>query len=149
MDAQNVAEKSAEIMWAKDRASQALGMKLESVGPGRSVLSMTVGPDMLNGLKTCHGGYMFTLADSAFAFACNAYNQFTFAQHCSITFIAPAYEGDRLTATAEETDRTGRNGIYDIAVRRQDGTLVASFRGHSRQVNGQHFEHDDIDTTGA
>ncbi len=149
MDAQLVAEKSAEIMWAKDQASQALGMVLESVGPGRAMISMIVTPNMLNGLRTCHGGYMFTLADSAFAFACNAYNQFTVAQHCAITFIAPAYEGDRLTAIAEETDRTGRNGIYDISVRRQDGTLVASFRGHSRQVNGQHFEKADNDTLGA
>jgi len=97
---------------------------------------MTVDQRMTNGHKTCHGGYIFTLADSAFAFACNTYNQRTVAQHCSVTFLAPAFEGDRLTANAREIQRRGRSGIYDIRVTNQRGETIAEFRGHSRSVKG-------------
>ena len=109
-------------------ASQRLGMEIEHVAPGAATLTMTVTEDMTNGHKMGHGGYIFTLADSAFAFACNTYNQRTVAQHCSITYIAPVSEGDRLTATARETAQFGRNGIYDVRVDNQRGEHVAEFR---------------------
>ncbi len=97
---------------------------------------MTVRADMTNGHGTCHGGFIFTLADSAFAFACNTYDERTVAQHAQITFIAPAMAGDKLVASAIERSRTGRSGIYDITVTREDGQQIAEFRGHSRTVGG-------------
>ena len=139
MTAEEMARACAEAMWAEDLASQRLGMSLDAVEPGAATVSMTVTREMSNGHGTCHGGYVFTLADSAFAFACNGYNQRTVAQHCSITFVAPAHEGDRLTAVARENTRFGRSGIYDITVTREDGTLIAEFRGHSRTVKGSHL----------
>ncbi|WP_280955395.1 hydroxyphenylacetyl-CoA thioesterase PaaI [Beijerinckia sp. GAS462] len=126
-------------MWREDRASQHLGMVLEHVTPGEAKLSFTVTDVMTNGHRTCHGGYLFTLADSAFAFACNSYNQRAVARQCDITFIAPAFLGDRLTATAREISRVGRNGIYDVQVVNQKGEPVAEFRGHSRIVKGTHL----------
>lgn len=134
-----LAEACAEAMWKDDRATQRLGMRIEHVAPGAATLSMTITADMTNGHGSCHGGYIFTLADSAFAFACNTYNQRTVAQHCSITFIAPVSEGDRLTASAREVSRRGRGGIYDIRVTNQNGEHVAEFRGHSRTVKGTHL----------
>ena len=136
---QEIARACADLMWAEDRASQGLGIHLDAVSPGAATLSMTVADHMTNGHGTCHGGYMFTLADSAFAFACNTYNQRTVAQHCSVTFIAPAFRGDRLTATAREVSRRGRGGIYDIRISNQEGEHVAEFRGHSRTVKGTHL----------
>lgn len=138
-DPKAVATASAEAMWRDDRASRHLGMELEHVGPGEATVSFTVTDVMTNCHNTCHGGYMFTLADSAFAFACNSYNQRAVAQHCSVTFVAPAFLGDRLTARAREVSRAGRNGIYDIAVTNQKGERVAEFRGHSRTVKGTHL----------
>lgn len=138
-DPQQLAEACADAMWAEDKASQALGMHLEKIGPGEATVSMTVTEDMTNGHATCHGGYIFTLADSAFAFACNGYNQRTVAQHASVTFLAPAFLGDKLTATAREISRRGRAGIYDVEVRRPDGEQIAVFRGHSRTVKGVHL----------
>ncbi|MCG7505914.1 hydroxyphenylacetyl-CoA thioesterase PaaI [Mesorhizobium retamae] len=138
-DPQAVATASAEAMWRDDRASRLLGMELEHVAPGEATVSFTVTDAMTNGHNTCHGGYMFTLADSAFAFACNSYNQRAVAQHCSVTFVAPAFLGDRLTARAREVSRSGRNGIYDIAVTNQNGERIAEFRGHSRTVKGTHL----------
>jgi acyl-CoA thioesterase len=135
-DPDAVAHAAARAMWDKDLASRNLGMSLDAVGPGESKLSMTITAAMTNGHKTCHGGYIFTLADSAFAFACNSYNQNTVAQHCSVTFLRPVYEGDRLTAAAREVSRIGRGGIYDVKVTNQNGEHVAEFRGHSRSVNG-------------
>ena len=132
----NTARACAEVLWATDNASQALGMQLISVSPGNAELSMTVSADMTNGHGTCHGGFIFTLADSAFAFACNTYDERTVAQHAQITFIAPAKAGDRLTAKAVERSRTGRSGIYDITVTLENGQQVAEFRGHSRTVGG-------------
>jgi acyl-CoA thioesterase len=123
-------------MWDKDLASRNLGMSLDAVGPGMASLSLTITAVMTNGHKTCHGGYIFTLADSAFAFACNSYNQNTVAQHCSVTFLRPAVEGDRLIATAREVSRIGRGGVYDVKVTNQSGEHVAEFRGHSRTVKG-------------
>ena len=133
---QALAEACAKSMWEDDNASRHLGMELLSVAPGEATISMTVAETMTNGHGNCHGGYMFTLADSAFAFACNTYNQRTVAQHCSVTYIAPAFKGDRLTATAREVSRRGRGGIYDIAITNQQGEQIAEFRGHSRTVKG-------------
>ncbi|HKE70991.1 MAG TPA: hydroxyphenylacetyl-CoA thioesterase PaaI [Nocardioidaceae bacterium] len=134
-DAQQVAEAAAAAMWKDDQASQALGMRVVTVGPGRAVLSMTVRPDMTNGHGIGHGGFTFALADSAFAFACNSYDRRTVAARCDIAFLAPIREGDELVAEAVERHRAGRNGIYDVAVRRGD-EVVAEFRGTSREVGG-------------
>ncbi|WP_349364934.1 MAG: hydroxyphenylacetyl-CoA thioesterase PaaI [Roseitalea porphyridii] len=136
MTPDQLAQACADAMWREDKASQHLGMTIERVAPGEATLAMTIGPQMVNGHRTCHGGYIFTLADSAFAFACNAYNQRCVAQHTSITFIRPARQGDRLTATGREVSRTGKSGIYDISVTNQDGALIAEFRGHSRAIPG-------------
>ncbi|WP_018238105.1 hydroxyphenylacetyl-CoA thioesterase PaaI [Ensifer sp. BR816] len=137
--AQELAEAAADTMWRGDNASRRLGMVLEQVAPGAAVLSMPVQEEMANGHGICHGGYIFALADSAFAFACNSYNQRAVAQHCSITYIAPAFAGDRLTATAREVSRRGRGGIYDVSVSNQKGEQLAEFRGHSRTVKGTHL----------
>lgn len=130
-----LARRCADSMWAEDTASQQLGMVIESVETGRSRLSMRVRADMTNGHGIAHGGFIFTLADSAFAFACNTYNVRTVAQTCDIVFVAPAHEGDLLVADAVERHRYGRNGIYDIRVTRGD-EVVAEFRGRSRTIGG-------------
>ena len=135
-DAVGIAEASAQAMWAEDKASRALGMKIEKVGPGFAVLSMSVGADMVNGHGSCHGGYIFTLADSAFAFACNSHNQRHVAQQCQISYLAPGRLGMRLTAEARERHRGDRSGIYDVTVRSQAGEAIAEFRGHTRLIPG-------------
>lgn len=135
---EQLAKACADSMWASDQASQQLGMEIEKIGVGFAVLSMPIRENMLNGQKIGHGGFVFTLADSAFAFACNTYNQFCVAQHCSVSFIAPVFLDDRLTATAKERNRIGRSGIYDVTVTNQKGETVAEFRGNSRTVPGQH-----------
>lgn len=139
MTPQELAEASAAAMWKNDTASRNLGMSLDRIAPGEAVISMTVTQSMSNGHGTCHGGYMFTLADSAFAFACNSYNQISVAHHCSVTFLVPVRIGERLVATARETWRRGRAGIYDITVVNSAGEQVAEFRGHSRTVEGTHL----------
>ena len=136
MDAGNLARACAEAMWAEDAASRGLGMQLISVAPGQATLAMTVTAAMVNGHNICHGGFIFTLADSAFAFACNSYNARAVAQHCAVTFINPAKLGDHLVARAIERQRTGRSGIYDITVTREEGLAIAEFRGHSRTIEG-------------
>ena len=118
-------------MFARDRASQALGMTLEEVLRGYARLRMTVRADMLNGHGTCHGGLVFALADSAFAFACNSRGVLTVAAGCSIEFLAPARKGDELVAEARERSLQGRTGVYDVDVTRAGGDLVATFRGRS------------------
>ena len=138
--AEERAERSARAMWDNDRASKWVGMQLAEVGPGRAVMTLKVEPHHTNGHDICHGGVIFALADSTFAFACNSYNQTTLAQHNTISFIAPGQLGDTLTATAREVSKTGRSGIYDVCVRRQDGTVVAEMRGCSRTIKGQNFE---------
>ncbi|MGO1068820.1 hydroxyphenylacetyl-CoA thioesterase PaaI [Lysobacter sp. CA199] len=138
-----LAQASAEAMWDNDCASQALGMTLEHTAPGEATLSMTITQAMSNGHGHCHGGFMFTLADSAFAFACNSYNQMTVAQHCSITYLTPVHVGDRLTATAREVSRRGRSGLYDVRLTNQAGDAVGEFRGHSRTVKGTHLPIDE------
>lgn len=142
ISAQERAERSRDVMWVQDEASRWFGMTVERVSPGEAVVSMTVEPQHCNGHKTCHGGVSFALADSAFAFACNSYNLLTVAQHNSITYISPAYEGDTLTAHAVERSRSGRSGIYDVRVTNQKGDVIAEFRGGSRTIRGQHFEED-------
>lgn len=134
------AAKAAQAMWNSDRASPWLGMALVSVDEGTAVLSLTVAPHHCNGHGICHGGITFSLADSAFAFACNSRNQATVAHHNMISFTAPAREGDVLTARAREVSISGRSGIYDVRVTRQDGTVVAEMRGLSRAVRGTLFE---------
>ena len=135
--AQALAQQVAQAMWAQDRASQALGMRLDAVGPGQATLSMPVRADMLNGHATCHGGLIATLADSAFAFACNAGNEATVASGFEVDLLAPARLGDVLTATARERHRGGRTGVYDVEVLRQDGVCVALFRGRSYAMKGR------------
>jgi acyl-CoA thioesterase len=137
-DAQGIAQACADSMWADDVASRSLGMALDGVGPGRARMSMTVTAQMVNGHNICHGGYIFLLADSCFAFACNSHNQRAVAQHCNITFVRPARLGMRLSASAEERGRSGRSGIYDITVTAEDGAVIAELRGHSREM-GQAF----------
>ena len=135
-DPQAVAEASARSMYAQDRASQALGMRILEIRPGYARLAMTVREDMVNGHKICHGGLIFTLADSAFAFACNTYDLVTVASSGSIEFLLPARLGDELTAIAEERSRSKRTGVYDVAVRNQRGENVAMFRGRSHEIGG-------------
>ncbi len=138
--AQALAERVASAMFANDAASRALGMRIESIAPGRAELTMTVRPDMLNGHAICHGGYIFLLADSTFAFACNSYNRNTVAQGCSIDYIAPAHAGDVLRATGVERSRSGRTGVYDIEVRDQHARTIALFRGKSYRIDGHVVE---------
>ena len=135
-----IAQKCAEIMWKNDQASKGLGMRLEKVGPGKAEVSLIVKEKHLNGHAICHGGFIFTLADSAFAFACNTYNQSTVAQNNTITFLLPAHKGQRLMAKATEINRSGRSGIYDVSVINEKNEAVAEFRGHSRTISGQHFQ---------
>ena len=143
MSSQKRARRSAEVMWKNDRASPGAGMSLTSVSPGEAQLSMAVEARHTNGHDICHGGYIFALADSAFAFACNSYNQNTVAQHCTISFLNPGKLGDQLTATAHEVQKQGRSGIYDVKVTNQDGLAIAEFRGMSRTIKGVLFEEED------
>ena len=135
MDAAEVARRSAEAMWAGDRASQALGMEIREVAPGRAVLAMRVRDDMVNGHAIGHGGLTFSLADSAFAFACNSYGRRTVAAGAEIAFRAPTRLGDELVATAVERSREERDGVYDVTVTAGE-TLVAEFVGRSREIGG-------------
>jgi acyl-CoA thioesterase len=128
-----VVRDSAEAMFAADHASQALGIELLDSGPGRAVARMRITSTMVNGHAIAHGGYVFLLADTAFACACNSYGPVTVAARADITFVAPAREGDVLTAYAQERTLFGRSGIYDVSVRRAD-TVIAEFRGHSRTI---------------
>lgn len=124
-------------MWRDDRASKALGMQVLAIGPGTATLSMTVRDDMLNGHDICHGGLITTLADSTFAFACNAYNEVTVASGFDVNLVTAARLGDVLTATASEVNKAGRTGVYDIDVRNQRGERVAAFRGRSYTLKGK------------
>lgn len=136
---QERADLSAAAMWDNDRASKFLGIELVSVGKGIAEMRLSVEARHCNGHDICHGGFIFTLADSTFAFACNSYNEATVAQHNTITFVTAGQLGDTLTAHAKEISKSGRNGIYDVDVTNQDGTLIASFRGCSRTIKGQNF----------
>ena len=137
MTAQQIAQATCDAMWRNDRASKALGMQVLAVGPGTATLSMTVREDMLNGHDICHGGLVTTLADSAYAFACNAYNEATLASGFDVSLLAASRLGDVLTATARELNRAGRTGVYDISVSNQRGEAVAVFRGRSYSMKGK------------
>jgi acyl-CoA thioesterase len=135
--AQALAEAAGAAMYARDRASQGLGMTLDEIRPGYARMSMPVREDMLNGHQSCHGGFIFSLADSAFAFACNSHNFTTVGAGCTIDYLAPGRLGDLLTAEAVEQALAGKTGVYDIQVRNQDGRTVALFRGKSHRVQGE------------
>ncbi len=141
MTPDDTARRCAELMWAEDRASQALGMEIVEVRPGRATLRMPVREDMVNGHDIGHGGLTFTLADSAFAFACNSHNRRTVAAGAEVRFRAPTRRGDVLVATAVERSREGRDGVYDVTVTRDD-VVVAEFTGRSKEIGGTFFEED-------
>ena len=135
-DPQSTAKACADSMWSDDLAAQHLGMTISDVSPGKARAAFTVKPEWVNGHDICHGGYIFTLADTAFAYACNTYDQRTVAQHCSINFLAPAHSGETLIAIAAERSREGRSGIYDVSVFTSDDRHIAEFRGLSRTIKG-------------
>jgi len=135
-DLQAIAELAGKTMYENDPTSQALGMVLAEIRPGYARMTMTVRADMLNGHRTCHGGYIFMLADSAFAFACNSHNFNTVGAGCTIDYLAPGREGDVLTAAAVEQALSGKTGVYDIAVTNAEGRTVALFRGKSHRIPG-------------
>jgi acyl-CoA thioesterase len=136
-DAQALAKAVAAAMFARDPASRGLGMTIDAVAPGYARMSMTIREDMLNGHGSCHGGFIFTLADSAFAFACNSHNMNTVGAGCSIDYLAPGGLHDVLTATAVEQALAGKSGVYDVKVSNQDGRTIALFRGKSHRVSGE------------
>ncbi len=134
---QEVAEYVRDGMLANDRATLGLGMQILGIGPGTATLSMAVREDMLNGHDICHGGFMATLADSTFAFACNSYNELTVASGFAVDFLAPARLGDVLTARCSEVSKSGRTGVYDVELSNQRGERVAVFRGRSYTMRGR------------
>jgi acyl-CoA thioesterase len=136
MDDAALARACADAMWAVDATTRSLGLELIAVEPGGATFTMTVTEKVTNWHGTCHGGYIYLLADTAFGYACNTRNQRMVAQHCSISYLNPAQRGDRLTAQAIERRRVGRSGIYDVVVTRADGTVIAEFRGHARAIEG-------------
>jgi acyl-CoA thioesterase len=134
LDPQALAERVGVGMMAEDAASRGLGMRVEAMGPGHARLSMRVRPDMLNGFKICHGGFITLLADSAFAFACNSSNELTLAAGIVVDFVAPAMEGELLIAEAKEVVLIGRTGVYDVTVTNEKGQIVAVLRGRSHRT---------------
>ena len=134
---QQTADFVREGMFANDPATQGLGMQVREVAPGQATVQMTVRSDMLNGHQTCHGGFMAALADSAFAFACNSYNELTVASGFSVDFLAPGRLGDQLTARCAEVSRAGRTGVYDAEIVNQRGDRLAVFRGRSYTLKGK------------
>jgi acyl-CoA thioesterase len=137
VDANALARACADAIWADDAATRGLAMQLISVEPGHAVLAMAVGGTMVNAHGVCHGGYIFALAESALAYACNAYNRRNISQHCAITFLNSAQLGDMLVAKAVERQRAGPTGVYDVTVTRDEGFVIAEFRGISRVVEGE------------
>jgi acyl-CoA thioesterase len=135
LSSDDLARACADAMWKDDDASSGLGMEIVSVKAGEATLAMTIQPHMVNGQRIAHGGFIFTLADSAFAFACNSHNHRAVAAHCQISFIRPGKLGDRLVAVAREISRSGRSGIYDVCISAND-QVIAEFRGHSRTIAG-------------
>ncbi|MEI8395568.1 MAG: hydroxyphenylacetyl-CoA thioesterase PaaI [Rhodospirillaceae bacterium] len=135
-DARRIAEAVGAALYARDHAIHGLGIELAEIRPGFARMTMIVRPDMLNSHEICHGGFTFALADTAFAYACNSYNQVTVAAGCDIVYPSAGRLGDRLTAVAEERHRYGRSGVYDVAVSNQTGEVVALFRGRCRRIAG-------------
>jgi acyl-CoA thioesterase len=142
MDRQQLAEATARIMYGDDVAARHLGIEIATVAPGFARLTMHVRPEFVNGLDVCHGGYIFLLADTAFAYACNSHNQHTVAAGASIEFLAPARAGELLVAEACEQHREGRTGLYDVRVSAPDGRAIALFRGKSATLKGQFVDQD-------
>lgn len=139
MTPQKRAEKASAAMFEQDIASREMGMKITSIAPGAATMTMRVAQNMINGAGICHGGFIFSLADSAFAFACNSYNRLTVAQQNQITYISPGRVNELLTASAVETALSGRSGVYDVTVTGEDGRIVATMRGLSRTIKGHLF----------
>lgn len=137
LDPQALAERVRDGMFERDQAARGLGMAFVHVGPGRSTMTMTVREDMLNGFRICHGGFITTLADTAFAYACNSGNEMTVASGISVDFMAPGRPGDVLSAEAREVSASGRTGVYDITVTNQTGELIAVMRGKSYRMKGR------------
>ena len=135
--AEELAKRATQALFERDAASRMLGIRIVEVKPGHARVAMRVRPDMVNGHKVCHGGLIFSLADSAFAFSCNSYNESTVAAAASIDFLAPAFEGDELSAIASELWRTPRSGLYEITVLNQRGERIALFRGRSHRIRGE------------
>jgi len=144
MDEQLRAERVAQVLQVRDRSVAGLGITLVSIGPGQAIFEMRVRPDMANGHGICHGGILFFLADTTFAFAANSRNLNTLAQHNSITYLSPAQVGEALRAEATEVSRSGRSSVYDVVVTGEDGRQVALFRGHGRTVKGHIFAEDNM-----
>lgn len=136
LNEQQLAQASADAMWSDDRASRALGMTITGIAPGSASMTMTIREDMVNGHNICHGGFIFSLADSTFAFACNSYNLNAVASGARIEFLAPGYLGDTLTASARVVSQGRRSGIYDVKVTNQNDKMVALFRGNSARIGG-------------
>ncbi len=136
LNADQLARACADTMFANDRASRTLGMSIETISSGRAVLTMVVRDDMVNGHNICHGGMIFTLADSAFACACNSHNFSAVAAGARIDFLAPGRLGDQLTAVAQQNSQGKRSGVYDVSVSNQAGSVIALFRGNSQRIGG-------------
>jgi len=136
-DPQALAEAVAAAMLERDAASRMLDMQIEAAGPGYARVAMPVRDDMVNGHQTCHGGLIFSLADSAFAFACNSDNINTVGAACTIDYLRPGFAGDRLVATAEKRFGAGRSGVYDVTVRNQNDEIIVLFRGKSHRIRGE------------
>ena len=137
MTPQQTAELVRDGMFARDRAAQSLAMRITHIAPGEATIEMAVRGDMLNGFDTCHGGYITTLGDTAFAYACNTRNEMTVASGLAVEFVAPGRPGDVLVAEARELSQAGRTGVYDVTIRNQQGQLIALFRGKSYSMKGK------------
>ncbi len=140
MNPQQIADKCATLMWADDHAARGLGVEVVSVGPGTATVRMTVRQDMVNVHGTCHGGFIFAIADVGFGYACNSENFRTVGGSCDIDFIAPAHLGDVLTVTSQRRHQGGRAGVYDVEVHNQTGKLIALFRGKTVRIKGHFFD---------
>jgi acyl-CoA thioesterase len=136
MEPQKLAQAVGETMFSRDQAARGLGIGLSEIRPGYARMTLRVVQTMLNGHGICHGGFVFTLADTAFAYACNSHNHVTLAAGCAIDFLAPAHEGEILTAIAEERALAGRTGIYDVQVKNEKGETIAMMRGRSARIKG-------------
>ncbi len=137
MTAQQLAEHVRDGMFARDHAAQSLQMRVTHIAPGAATIEMAVRQDMLNGFGICHGGFITTLGDTAFAYACNSYNEMTVASGLSVDFVAPGKPGDVLVAEAQEVSQAGRTGVYDVQIRTHKGEVIALFRGRSYRMKGK------------
>ena len=137
LSAQQLAEYARDGMFARDRAAHGLKMRITHIAPGQATVEMPVRDDMLNGFDICHGGFITTLGDTAFAYACNSYNEMTVASGLSVDFVAPGRPGDVLVAEAKEVSQAGRTGVYDVTISNQKSEVIALFRGRSYRMKGK------------